>query len=87
VDLLPARRQLNQGFGDTLTKAFEFAVSLGLFLFFGWLVDRWLGTQPVFMVAFTIFAFAGLGVRLWIAYDREMRRHEAAHRDRHGVVQ
>jgi Flp pilus assembly protein TadB len=85
VDLLPAKRQLNRGFGDTLSRAFEFAVSLGLFLFLGWLIDRWLGTQPVFMIVLTIFAFAGLGVRLWISYDQEMRKHEAAHRERHGV--
>jgi F0F1-type ATP synthase assembly protein I len=85
VDLLPAKRQLNRGFGDTLSRAFEFAVSLGIFLFLGWLLDRWLGTQPVFMVVLTIFAFTGLGVRLWISYDQEMRKHEAAHRERHGV--
>ena len=85
MDLLPAKRQLNRGFGDTLSRAFEFAVSLGLFLFLGWLIDRWLGTQPVFMIVLTIFAFAGLGVRMWISYDQEMRKHEAAHRDRHGV--
>ena len=37
------------------------------------------------MIVLTIFAFTGLGVRLWISYDQEMRKHEAAHRERHGV--
>ena len=30
------------------------------------------------MIVLTIFAFVGLGVRLWISYDQEMRKHEAA---------
>jgi F0F1-type ATP synthase assembly protein I len=76
VDLPLANRHLNKGFGDTLTAAFEFALTLGLFLLLGWLLDRWLGTQPIFMIVLSVFAVVGLLVRMWLAYDREMRRHE-----------
>lgn len=77
MDLLPAQRDLNRGFGDTLSRAFEFAGVVGVFLFLGWLVDRWLGTQPLFMILLTVFALVGQGVRLWYAYDAQMRKHEA----------
>ena len=50
MDLLPANRHLNRGFGDTLSRAFEFAAVVGVFLGLGWLLDRWAGTQPLFMI-------------------------------------
>jgi F0F1-type ATP synthase assembly protein I len=82
VDFLPANRQLNRSFGTTLSRAFEFAAVVGLFLFFGWLLDRAIGTQPLFMIVLTVFALAGQGVRMWYAYDAEMRKHEAEHEAR-----
>lgn len=82
MDLLPANRHLNRGFGDTLSRAFEFAAVVAVFLGLGWLLDRWAGTQPLFMLVLTVFALAGQGVRLYYAYDQEMRRHEAEHRAR-----
>ena len=78
MDLLPANRDLNRGFGDTLSRAFEFAAVVGVFLFLGWALDRWLGTQPVFMIVLVVFALIGQGVRLYYAYDAKMREHEAA---------
>lgn len=77
MDLLPAKRDLNRGFGDTLSRAFEFAGVVAVFLGLGWLVDRWLGTQPVFMIVLTVFALVGQGVRIAYAYDAQMRKHEA----------
>jgi F0F1-type ATP synthase assembly protein I len=77
VDLLPVKRDLHRGFGDTLSRAFEFAGVVGVFLFLGWLLDRWLGTQPIFMIVLVVFALVGQGARLWYAYDAQMRRHEA----------
>ena len=82
MDLLPANRHLNRGFGDTLSRAFEFAATVGVFLGLGWLLDRWAGTQPLFMILFTVFALIGQGVRLYYAYDQEMDRHDAERRAR-----
>jgi F0F1-type ATP synthase assembly protein I len=76
VDLLPAKRDLHRGFGDTLSRAFEFAGAIAIFLFLGWRLDRWVGTQPLFMIVLVVFALAGLTVKLWYAYDLQMREHE-----------
>lgn len=77
MDLLRHRRELNRGFGDALSRAFEFAVTTALFFFVGLLLDRWLGTTPLFMITITVFVLVGQFVRIWYAYDAEMRRHEA----------
>jgi F0F1-type ATP synthase assembly protein I len=74
---LSSRRELNRGFGDTLNRSFEFVVVALLFLGAGWLVDRWLGTDPVFLIVFVLVGFIGQGARMWYRYDAEMRRHEA----------
>ena len=74
---LSSRRELNRGFGDTLNRSFEFVVVALMFLGAGWLVDRWLGTDPVFLVIFVVVGFIGQGARMWYRYDAEMRTHEA----------
>jgi hypothetical protein len=75
--VLAAKRELNHGFGDTMSRGVELALLPTVFGFFGWLVDRWLGTGPAFLLGFVVFAFTGMLVRMWIGYDAEMRRHEA----------
>lgn len=76
--VLAAKRDVNRGFGDALSRATELALLPGLFGFLGWLVDGWLGTAPAFLIGFVVFAFAGMLVKSWIGYDAEMKRHEAA---------
>ncbi len=76
MDFLPAKRDPNQGIGNPLSKGFELAATVGIFLFLGWLVDRAAGTQPVFMICFVVFALAGVGLRMWLGYDQEMRRQQ-----------
>lgn len=71
------RRQLNRGLGDTFNRSFEFAVVALLFLGLGWLIDSWLGTDPVFMVILVVVGLVGQGARLWYKYDAEMKVHEA----------
>jgi uncharacterized membrane protein len=75
-DIQRSRRELHRGFGDALSRAFEFAATTLVFLGLGWLVDRWLGTTPVFMIVLAVFALVGQFVKLWYAYDAEMRRLE-----------
>lgn len=76
TDDLRAKRELNTGFANALSRAFEFAATTAIFCGLGWLVDRWLGTGPVFLIALTVAALAGQFLRLWYAYDLEMKGHE-----------
>lgn len=76
--VLAAKRDLNRGFGDALSRATEIALLPGIFGFLGWAIDRWLGTSPLFLIVLLVFAFAGMLVRTWVGYDAEMRRHESA---------
>jgi F0F1-type ATP synthase assembly protein I len=77
MDLLRERRELNQGLGDAFATAFELAATTGIFLGLGWLLDRWLGTAPLFMVALTLFCIIGKSVLLLATYNERMKRHEA----------
>jgi F0F1-type ATP synthase assembly protein I len=83
---LSTRRELNKGFGDTLNRSFEFVVVALMFLGAGWLVDRWLGTDPVFLVVFVIVGFIGQGARMWYRYDAEMRAHESKMADKRALT-
>jgi F0F1-type ATP synthase assembly protein I len=76
VDLL-AKRELNNGFGESLAKAFELVVTPGIFGFFGWLLDHKLGTTPLFTLLFTLIVFGYVSWRLWGTYERQMQAHEA----------
>jgi F0F1-type ATP synthase assembly protein I len=73
---LQAKRELNNGFGDTLARAFEFAVTPALFGFLGHLLDTRLGTSPLLLLAFAGFAVAGMSVKLFYAYDQAMQAQE-----------
>jgi F0F1-type ATP synthase assembly protein I len=74
---LRERRELNNGFGEALSRAFELAVTPGLFAGLGWLLDRWLGTTPLFLLVLLVFGIGGVGYMTWFRYDQEMREHEA----------
>jgi hypothetical protein len=74
---LASRRELYNGFGDGLARAFEFAATPALFAGGGWLLDRWLGLFPLFTIGLFLFAMAGQFVMMWVRYDAEMKRQEA----------
>lgn len=76
------RRALTYGFGDAMGRATEIALLPAVFGGLGWLLDRWLGTRPVFFIVLVVFAFGGMLVRMWLGYDAAMRRHEAELTDR-----
>ena len=44
----------------------------------GWLVDRAAGTAPWCLIGFAVFGTVGLIVKMWLGYDRDMRKEEAA---------
>ena len=74
---LRERRELNNGFGDALSRAFELAATPAIFAGIGWLVDRLVGTPHVFLLLFFFFAIAGVGYMSWFRYEQEMKAHEA----------
>lgn len=74
---LAAKRQLNRGYGDGLSRAFEIVLTPVILGFLGSLVDGWLGTRPGFTIGFAAVGVTGVFVKMWIGYDREMRAHEA----------
>lgn len=74
---LPAKRELNRGFGDALATAFELAVTPAILALIGWRLDAWLGTMPVFLVALFAFTMSYEIWKLFRRYDAQMRDHEA----------
>ena len=62
---------------DNIGRGIEFVVGLVVFLGLGYLLDRWLGTKPIFMIVMFAFAVVGNFVKMWLGYDAKMREHEA----------
>lgn len=62
---------------DNISQGMEAAGALVVFFLGGWLLDRWLGTTPLFMIVLTLVAAVGITVKLWIQYDLKMRELEA----------
>mgnify|MGYP000368436904 CR=1 FL=1 len=74
---LKARQDLNQGFGNALGLAVEMVGTPMIFGLLGWLLDRWLGTSPVFTLVLFLFGIVGMAVRTYYAYVEKMKREEA----------
>lgn len=72
------RRDLNKGFGDGMSRAFEIAITPVVFGAVGYGIDLLAGTGPWFAVGLALFAVIGMFVRVWYGYDAEMRAHEAS---------
>ena len=70
------RQGLWNGYGTTLTRAFEFALTPIVFGLLGAGLDHLVGTWPLFMILFGLFAVVGLAVRSYYAYVAEMAEHE-----------
>jgi F0F1-type ATP synthase assembly protein I len=70
------RRELNKGLGDGFTRAFELVLAPTVFALIGFLIDRSLGTLPVFTVILTVFALVGVAVKTYYVYSDQMRQHE-----------
>jgi F0F1-type ATP synthase assembly protein I len=70
------RRDTYNGFGNALARAVELVVTPMLFGLLGVLLDRWLGTSPMFVFVLAGFALAGMAVRMYYAYVEEMKVQE-----------
>lgn len=84
------RRELNNGFGDSLAKAVEIVVTPLIFGLLGWLLDGRLHTRPLFMLAFGLWTFGYVMWRTLSVYGQKMDDHEVRlglgrpRKDRHG---
>jgi hypothetical protein len=64
---LRERRELHNGFGESLSRAFELALTPAIFGWLGWWLDGRLGTRPLFLLV-----LFGLTV-VWLAYKNFSR--------------
>ena len=71
------RQDLYNGFGDTLSRAVEFVAAPVLFGLLGRFLDNRLHTGPLLVIALVAFALAGVFVRMYLGYDRDMKEQEA----------
>lgn len=69
-------RATNRGYGDAMARGLELALTLLVMVGFGWIADRIFGTEPMFIIVFSVLGFAGITVKLWLGYDLEMRKQE-----------
>lgn len=67
---------------DSLGQGLDAVITLVLFVVGGFLLDRWLGTMPWFMIGLTIAAGIGIFYRMKVAYEAKMDQHDAARRAR-----
>jgi F0F1-type ATP synthase assembly protein I len=70
------RQAIYDGFGNTLAQAVEIVVTPLLFALGGWLLDRAIGTAPLFTVALGLLAAAGVAIRMYYQYNAAMAREE-----------
>ena len=71
------RRDLYNGFGDTMARAFEVVFTPFLFGLLGWWIDGRLGTRPLFALTLGIIV---LLYTFWKLSKGYMRRMEAEER-------
>lgn len=60
----------------------DFTIVTLVFLGIGWLVDRAVGTTPLFMIVFVVIGFVGLMARAYYGYNEDMKAHDAARAER-----
>jgi F0F1-type ATP synthase assembly protein I len=58
----------------------EIALMVPIFLGLGWVIDRLLGTAPIFMIVMVVLGAIGVFCRLRYAYDDKIRELEAERR-------
>lgn len=62
--------------GDGFTQAVEFCAGPLLFGFLGWLLDRAVGTEPLFLIAFAAFGVVGAFATFYVRYQAECARND-----------
>jgi hypothetical protein len=73
------KRDLYNGFGDGLARAFEYAVTPAIFGVLGYLLDRAIGTVPVLTIVLALICVVGMFLKTWYTYDLSRGRKRPAH--------
>ena len=73
---LRERRELANGFGDSLSRAVEFVATPLLFGWVGHVLDGRLGTGLVLTVTLGVLAAVGMFLKMWFAYVEAMKAHD-----------
>lgn len=60
-----------------MARAVELALTPAIMGFLGSLLDRWLGTWPVFAIVFFVFTLGYVIWKMFVQYERDMREHES----------
>ena len=75
---LPASvARVNKGTDDKVGKGIDVALVTLTFLGVGYVLDRWFGTKPLFMIGLVVLGLVGEFVRFWYDYDARMKALEA----------
>lgn len=72
----PAHRSSDDAFG----RGMDLALTVLAFLIVGALIDRWLGTAPVFTIVMILLAGVGTFIHMKYVYDGAMEQLEAERR-------
>lgn len=75
-----------EGADDGITAAFELVLTPALFAFFGYLIDRWLGTTPIFILVLAAIVLAYEVWKLCAGYTERMKAYEASLPDARGTT-
>jgi F0F1-type ATP synthase assembly protein I len=75
-------RVATDGTSNSLTQGIENALAVALLFGIGFLLDRWLGTEPWLMIVFTVLGGIGVFAKMKYRYDEQMAEHEAERRER-----
>jgi F0F1-type ATP synthase assembly protein I len=78
----PAPPSVDGAGAGALGHGMDMAITVLVFLGLGALLDRWLGTKPLFMIIFVVLALVGRFVKIWFDYDAVMKSQEARLRSR-----
>lgn len=74
---LSQRRELNNGAGEALTRAFELVLTPLVFAALGWMLDSRFGTFPLVSLGCFLFAFSYEAWKHLRRYSAEMDRQQA----------
>jgi len=70
-------RVMPHGAGDALSTAFEMIATPALFAFFGLLLDRGVGTTPLFTLLFMAVVLAYVTWKVFKRYEHRMQTFES----------
>jgi hypothetical protein len=73
---LAERRDLNNGFGNALSRAVELTLTPLIMAFLGHLLDRWLGTGMAFALFLGLFTLFYVSWRMFSGYSEKMQAEE-----------